>query len=185
MSYGKAQCFKKVHGVVRVSSNSRADAIGQLSGSRAGFKLTVVQSQGDKLLKTGVDLLVHGRVLGSDGGQLLKQAGSATVVVALRILESLSMLGSVGFHRVALGRSGFGAFHGRCTAYRLGDRLPLTHAGAVLFLGSSWATGSCGLWRAWLILSSVVMNPLHVVKKVPPTGKTKSRNGSVASVKQT
>jgi hypothetical protein len=28
------------------------------------------------------------------------------------------------------------------------------------------------------------MNPLHVVKKVPPTRKSKSRNGSVASVKK-
>jgi hypothetical protein len=28
------------------------------------------------------------------------------------------------------------------------------------------------------------VNPLHVVKKVPPTGESKSRNGSVASLKQ-
>jgi hypothetical protein len=56
----------------RSTNNSRADAIGQLGSSRAGFKLPVVQSQGDELLKTGIDLLVHGRVLGSDGSQLLK-----------------------------------------------------------------------------------------------------------------
>jgi hypothetical protein len=93
------------------------------------------------------------------------------------------MLGSVGFHGVALRRGGLGAFH-RGTADGLGD-LPLTHAGAVLSLGSDRATGSCGLRRAWLILGSVVMNPLHVVEKVPPTRKSKSRNSSVASVKET
>lgn len=155
-----------------------------MCGSRTGFELTVADSQGDELLKAGIDLLVHGRVLGSDVSQLLKQARAAVVVVALRILEPLPMLGSVGLNAGSLGRSGLGALHSRGTAYGLGDP-PLAHAGTVLFLAcGDRATGSCGFRGAGLIRGSVVVDTLHVVKKVPATGESKSRDGSVASFKE-
>lgn len=57
-----------------------------LGRSLASFNVTVVQTQRNQLLEAGIDLFVHSWVLRGDAAELLKQAGTAIVVVPLCIL---------------------------------------------------------------------------------------------------
>lgn len=81
----------------------------------AGLEVAVLQTEGVQLLKAGIDPLMHGGILGGDLGQFINQTGTALVVVALRILETLAVLsrglGSLG--GTSLGMNRAGALHGR------------------------------------------------------------------------
>lgn len=120
---------------------------------------------------------MHDCVFGFDAGKLLQQSSAAVVVVLLRISQALFVLGRVDFYSVALGRSRLGPLHGSC-GNGLGD-LSLAHTGGV-FLLEDLANG-IGLGGTRLFGSSVIVYPLHMVKKVPAAGKSISRNGSLAS----
>lgn len=54
--------------------------------------MAVVQSQGNKLLKASIHLLMHSGILRHDLANLLEQPRTAVVVVALRILQALSVV---------------------------------------------------------------------------------------------
>lgn len=157
--------------------------MGHVAGSLAGFDVTVVQSQGDQLLKAGIDLVVHGGVLWDDAAELLQQAAAAVIVVAFRVLQSLSVVGRGlldRLQRVGLGLSGAGALHGLRARRNPGN--PALASVVLLLLGL--ATGGGSIRGAQSVRRGVVVNPSHVVKKIPPTRESKSGNGAVASLEE-
>ena len=48
------------------------ESVGDLSNSLAGLSLTEGDSESDELLKAGIDLVMHGRVLRGNVAELLK-----------------------------------------------------------------------------------------------------------------
>ena len=54
--------------------------------------MSIAKSQGDQLLQTSVDLVVHRRVLRGDLIQLLEQPRAAVVVASLSVLEPLAVV---------------------------------------------------------------------------------------------
>lgn len=149
----------------------------------AGLEVAVLQTEGVQLLKAGIDLLMHRGILGGDLGQFINQTGTALVVVALRVLETLAVLGrglgSLGGTSVGVNRAG--ALHVRG---RGGTRDPSSLAvgrGGILLLGrdARRSLRGAGL-RARLgsgpLARNVVVNTFHVVMQVPSTGESKSRH---------
>lgn len=107
-----------------------------MGNSLAGFDVAVVQAQGEQFLKASIDLLVHGGVLRRDFAELIDESLTALVIVALRVLQPLTVLcaalGSLG--RTGLGVYGAGALHGR-RRRGTGD-LPLAASLLLLHWGS-------------------------------------------------
>lgn len=105
--------------------------------------MAVVQSQGNKFLKAGIHLLMHSGILRHDLANLLEQPRAAVVIVALRVLQALSMVrgGLVG----SLNRAGLrgrpGALHGCCAR---GAEHALLTAQVLLPLGCGAGGGSGG-----------------------------------------
>lgn len=171
--------------------SSRGNSVGHLGNGIAGLKVAVLQTQGVQFLKTGVDLLMHGGILGGNLGEFVDQTGAALVVVALGVLETLAVLGNslVSLVGTGLGVNRAGTLH---SWGRGGARNPSSltvGSRRILLLG--WSTGR-GLGRAGLgsrlgsgtVAGNVVVDALHVVVQVPSTGESKSGYGSLASLKQ-
>lgn len=120
--------------ILKPRSRGSTPVLGKLCGGTAGFQLPVVQAQCDEFLKAGIDLLMHGRILRGDIAQLLQQAGSAVVVVPLRILQPLAVMSSMGLWGTPLTRSGPTPLHGLSPdGHGLGN-FPLADR-AILLLG--------------------------------------------------
>lgn len=166
--------------IVSVKHSSRK-AVSDLGRSLAGFNVAVVKSKCNELLKAGIDLLMHGRILGRDVGEFLEQPGPAVVVVSLRILESLvvmsrSLLGSL--ERVGLGLGGTSALHGGGSSDTSNSAL----ASARLLLGRSSSGGS--IRGAVPVRRGKVVHTSHVVEQIPSAGESVTRNRPVTTLKQ-
>lgn len=178
---GKTNFKKRLQMIVSVKHSGR-ETVSDLSRSLAGFNVAVVESKGNELLKAGIDLLMHGRILGRDVGELLKQPGPAVVVVSLRILESLvvvsrSLLGSL--ERVGLGLGGTSALHGGGAS----DPSNSTLASArLLLLGRSSGRGS--IRGAVPVRRGKVVHTSHVVEQIPPAGESVAGHRPVTTLKQ-
>lgn len=161
----------------------------------AGLEVAVLQAEGVQFLQTGIDLLMHGSILGSDIGEFIDQTSAHLVVVTLGVLETLAVLGrglgSLGGASLGVDRAS--ALHSRG---RGGARDPSSLAvrrgrggGRLLLLG--WSARR-GLRRTGLgaglgsgtFAGDVVVDTLHVVVQVPSTGESKSRNRSFTSLEQ-
>lgn len=154
-----------------------------MSSSLAGFDVTVVQSQGDQLLKASIDLLMHGRILGSDVAEFLKQPRTAVVVVPLGILEPLvvvvgGLLGSLQGIRLRVG--GSRSLH----CLRTGGTVDPPLASSCLLLLGSLNTRRGVLRRTGSLRRRIVVNTTHMVEEVPSTRESISRDGSITSLKQ-
>lgn len=171
--------------------SSRGNSIGQLGNGIASLEVAVLQTQGVQFLQTGVDLLVHGGILGGNLGEFINQTGAALIVVPLGVLETLAVLGSSlgSLAGTGLGVNRAGTLHSRG---RGGARNPSSLAAGsrrILLLG--WSTGR-GLGGAGLgsglgsgtLAGNVVVDTLHVVVQVPSTGESKSGYGSLTSLEQ-
>lgn len=148
--------------------------------------IPIIQSQGDELLKTGINLVMHGSVPGRDVGKLLEQPRAAVEVVPFGILESLAMVRSSllgSLQGVGLGLSGSSPLH--CLSPGGTEDSLLATDGGILFLGGLVGAGGGsdgrGLWGAGTLRGGVVVDSPHVVVEVPPTGESVSRNRPVAS----
>lgn len=76
----------------------------QLS-SLTSINMSITQPQGDQLLQTSINLLMHRRVMRRDLRQLLQQPRATIIVITLRVLESLAVMRRrllCGFKRVVL-----------------------------------------------------------------------------------
>lgn len=147
--------------------------------------MAVVQSQGNKLLKASIHLLMHSGILRHDLANLLEQPRTAVVVVALRILQALSVVrgGLVGSLDGTGLRGRPGALHGCCAR---GAEHALLTAQVLLPLGcvARGRGGRGGLGRAGVLGGSVVVDSAHVVVEVPAAGEAVAWDGTVASFEE-
>lgn len=153
--------------------------------------MAVLQTQSVQFLQTGVDLLMHGGVLGGNLGEFINQTGAALVVVPLGVLETLAILGSSLGSLVGTGLrvNRAGTLHSRG---RGGARNPSSLAargGGILLLGRSarGGLGGAGLGsglRSGTLAGNVVVDTLHMVVQVPSTRESKSGYGSLTSLEQ-
>jgi hypothetical protein len=75
------------------SNSSRGESIWHTSYSMAGLEVAVLQAKGVQFLQAGVDLLMHGGILGGNLGEFIDQTSANLVVVTLGVLETLAILG--------------------------------------------------------------------------------------------
>jgi len=157
----------------------------QLRRSLTGLNMPVVQSQGNKLLKAGINLLMHSGILRHDLANLLEQPRAAVVIVALCVLQALSVVrgGLVGSLNGAGLRGRPGTLHGGCSR---GTEHALLAAQVLLFLGCMAGGGGCGrgLGGAGVLGGSVVVDSAHVVIEVPAAGEAVAWDRTVASFEE-
>lgn len=161
--------------------NPSRQSIGHVRNSLAGLNLAVVQTQGEQLLETGVDLVVHGSIPRRDVTQLLQQTRAALDEVLLGILEALSKAGGSlgGLDGASLGVDGAGALHG---GSRGGTGDSSLAASGLLLLDLTSARR--GLRRAVALGGGIVVHTTHVVVKVPSPWESISWNGPFAALPQ-
>lgn len=148
----------------------------------AGLSLTVGDPEGNELLEAGVNLVVHGRILGTDVAKLLKEATVAVIVVPFSGLDVLAVVGSgllEGLQWVCLGLGGASSLHGLSSADTSDSAL--ASSGFLLFglIGGGRSIRGAGALRG-----SVVVDSPHVVKEIPTAGETVSWDGTVTSFKE-
>lgn len=167
-------------------NHSSGHSIWHVGVDLAGLDLTEVQAEGEQLLEAGVDLLMHGDILGVDLGKFLDQTGAAGVVVVLGCAQALSMLGgSLGsLDGTGVGVDGAGALHGwgrgrTCDASSLAAG---SRGRGILLLG--WNGNWRSLGRAVALGGDVIVDTTHVVVQVPSTWESISRNGAFATLPQ-
>lgn len=150
----------------------------------AGLDLTEIQAESEQLLEAGVDLLVHGNILGVDLGEFIDQTRAASVVVVLGCAQALSMLGGIlgSLNRTGVGVDGAGALHGWGRGGTR-DTSPLaagSRGRGILLLGWNGDRGSLG--RAVALGGDVVVDTTHVVVQVPSTWESISGNRAFATL---
>jgi hypothetical protein len=155
---------------------------GHLGCRRAGFKLAIIQSQSNELLKAGIDLLMHRGILRSNRADRLEKSRTAVVVIPFRSLESLSVVcRSVRrLRRIPLRGGGTASLNRLTTDSSSPGNFSLAHG--ILLLGALAASGGC-LRGTGLFRRSEVVNPLHMIEKVPSAGKSISWDRPVTSFK--
>lgn len=167
-----------------MNSSHRRQSIWHLGHRLTGFNVAVIQAKGNQFLEAGIDLLMHGCVLGSDIGQFLKQTGATIIVIALCVLQPLAILRCASLGRAGLRVHGAGALHalargGACD-------FPFAVAGGLLFLVLGLLrTGWRGRLRGTVPLGrGVVVHPPHVVVQVPSSWESESWNRPFTSFPQ-
>lgn len=83
--FAETSFLRKCHSILSVSSRGQGHSILHLR-NLAGIDATVVDPQGIKLLKAGIDLLMHRGILRGDLAEILEQALTALVVVPFSVL---------------------------------------------------------------------------------------------------
>lgn len=162
--------------------DSCRDSVGNLGNGLAGLSLTVGDPEGNELLEAGINLVVHGRILGADVAELLKETSVAVIVVPFSGLDVLTVVGSgllEGLQWVCLGLGGAGSLHGLSTADTSDSALA---SSGFLFFGLVGGGGS--IRGAGALRGSVVVDSPHVVKEIPAAGEAVSWDGTVTSFKE-
>jgi hypothetical protein len=147
-----------------------------------GLDMPIIQSERDQLLEASIDFLVHGRILGRNVTKLLEQSAPAVVVIRFGSQKPLTVVaGSLArFHGICLRVDRPGPLHGLSS--RGASHSSLTSG--ILSLPRSLTAGWGGVRRTGPLRRRIVMDPPHMVKKIPPAGKSVSWHRSVTSFKE-
>lgn len=162
--------------------DSCRDSICNLGNGLTGLSLTVGDPERNELLEAGINLVVHGRILGANVAELLKEASVAVIIVPFSGLNVLTVVGSgllEGLQWVCLGLGGASSLHGLSTADTSDSAL--ASSGFLLF---GLIRGGRSIRGAGALRGSVVVDSPHVVKEIPAAGETVSWDRTVTSFKE-
>lgn len=122
-------------------------------------------------------------ILGSEFSKLALQPVEAVKVIPMGILKLLVNLSlGLGSFGALLGLSRAGPLHQCCS----GGSLSFPFASRIfLLLGALGRARRGSLWRTDSLGRRIIMDPLHVVMKVPASGEAVSNNGSFAILEET